>query len=258
VASGTSTATQFEIILTSTQLEIDGYINEADISKVKAGQPVTFTVDTYPGQTFTGKIASLSPNATTVSSVQEYEAHISIDDYGKLKSGLPATISVITASANNVILVPQSALTYSHTYLESLAGSGEGMRFQIGSGQAANKGSSGSQGGPMIFHSQGGQTPSPGNSQTGALSSQSGANPSQSVGLVVVLVNGKPQIGMVTTGLSDDVNVEITSGLKAGDIVATSSSIPAKTSGSTSNSGQKSNTMSPAERATLGLPGGGG
>jgi hypothetical protein len=78
------------------------------------------------------------------------------------------------------------------------------------------------------------------------------------VGLVVVLVDGKPQVRMVTTGLSDDVNVEITSGLKAGDIVVTGSSIPAKTSGSTSNSGQESNTMSPAERATLGLPGGGG
>jgi hypothetical protein len=76
--------------------------------------------------------------------------------------------------------------------------------------------------------------------------------------MLVVLVNGKPRIRMVTTGLSDDVNVEITSGLKAGDIVVTGSTIPAKTSGSTSNSGQKSNTMSPAERATFGLPGGGG
>lgn len=258
VASGTSTATQFEIILTSTQMEIDGYINEADISKVKAGQPVTFTVDTYPGQTFTGKIASLSPNATTVSSVQEYETHISIDDYSKLKGGLPATISVVTASANNVILVPQSALTYSRTYLATLAGSGKGVRFQTGSGQAANRGSATSQGKHIIINSQGGQTPSPGNSQTGASAPQSGASSSQNVGLVVVLVDGKPQVRMVTTGLSDDVNVEITSGLKAGDIVVTGSSIPAKTSGSTSNSGQESNTMSPAERATLGLPGGGG
>ena len=127
VASGTATATQFEIIMTSTQLEIDAYINEADISKVSVGQPVTFTVDTYPNQTFTGKIIALSPNATTVSNVQEYEAHMSIDNYSKLKSGMPATITIITASANNVILIPQSALTYASTYLASLSkGSGKG------------------------------------------------------------------------------------------------------------------------------------
>ena len=125
VASGTATATQFEIIMTSTQLEIDAYINEADISKVSVGQPVTFTVDTYPNQTFTGKIIALSPNATTVSNVQEYEARMSIDNYSKLKSGMPATITIITASANNVILIPQSALTYGTTYVASLArGSG--------------------------------------------------------------------------------------------------------------------------------------
>ncbi|MGD0153533.1 MAG: efflux RND transporter periplasmic adaptor subunit, partial [Thermacetogeniaceae bacterium] len=66
-SSSTSTATQFEIIMTSKDLQIDAEINEADISKVSVGQSVTFTVDTYPNQSFTGKIIALSPNASTVS-----------------------------------------------------------------------------------------------------------------------------------------------------------------------------------------------
>ena len=117
--AATSSSNQFEIVMTSTDLQIVADVNEADISQVSAGQAVNFTVDTYPNDTFTGKIASLSPNASTVSNVQMYEAIISIDDYSKLKSGLPATIDIITASANHVLVVPQTALTYGSTYMAS-------------------------------------------------------------------------------------------------------------------------------------------
>ena len=189
MASGTSTATQFEIIITSTQLLIDADVNEADISKVSVGQPVTFTVDTYPNDTFTGKIIALSPNATTVSNVQMYEAHISIDDYSKLKSGMPATINIITASANNVILIPQSALTYSKTYLASLSrGSGSKRQSHQGGATASQSGASAYQGGASQGSYQGGASAS----QGGA--SQGGASSSQNRNMVVVLVNGKPQI----------------------------------------------------------------
>ena len=60
--------------------------------------------------------------------------------------------------------------------------------------------------------------------------------------MVVVLVNGKPQIKRVQTGLSDDVNVQITSGLNVGDIVVTGSATTAKTSGSATTSSTTSGT----------------
>ena len=197
VASGTSTATQFGIILTSTQLLIDAEINEADISKVSVGQPITFTVDTYPNQTFTGALTALSPNATTVSNVQMYEAHMSVANYSKLKSGMPATITIITASGKNVILVPESALTYGATY--STASTAKTATRTKGS--AASKSAT-----------------------------------SSSQGQVVVLVNGQPQIKSVVTGLTDNVNVEIISGLSVGDLVITGSTTATKTSAASSSS----------------------
>ena len=197
VASGTSTATQFGIILTSTQLLIDAEINEADISKVSVGQPITFTVDTYPNQTFTGALTALSPNATTVSNVQMYEAHMSIANYSTLKSGMPATITIITASANNVILIPESALSYGATY--STASTAKTATRTKGS--AASKSAT-----------------------------------SSSQGQVVVLVNGQPQIKSVVTGLTDNVNVEIISGLSVGDLVITGSTTATKTSAASSSS----------------------
>ena len=197
VASGTSTATQFGIILTSTQLLIDAEINEADISKVSVGQPITFTVDTYPNQTFTGALTALSPNATTVSNVQMYEAHMSVANYSKLKSGMPATITIITASANNVILIPESALSYGATY--STASTAKTATRTKGS--AASKSAT-----------------------------------SSSQGQVVVLVNGQPQVKSVVTGLTDNVNVEIISGLSVGDLVITGSTTATKTSAASSSS----------------------
>ena len=61
----------------------------------------------------------------------------------------------------------------------------------------------------------------------------------------MVLVNGKPQIKRVQTGLSDEVNVEITSGLNAGDIVVTGDTTSAKASATTTTT----TTTSTAERA---------
>jgi HlyD family secretion protein len=206
VSSGTSTATQFGIVLTSTQLLIDAYVNEADISKVSVGQAIAFTVDTYPSQTFTGKLIALSPNATTVSNVQEYEAHMSIDNYSTLKSGMPATITIITASATNVLLIPESALSYGKTYQASLA---SGSKKTAASQKSKFSGS--------------------------ATASKASTNSTQSTGTVVLLVNGKPQIKSVQTGLSDGVNTEIVSGLNVADVVITGSTTAAKTSTATTS-----------------------
>ena len=206
--SSSSSTTQFSVVMTSLDLQIDANINEADISKVSVGQAVTFTVDTYPNQTFTGKIIALSPSASTVSNVQMYQALISIDDYSKLKSGLPASINIITASANHVIVITQSALTYGRTYMASQASA-------MTKGSGINKTAAGQSG------SSTGSSPA---SQGGSTASQVGTNSSQNGGVVVVLVNGQPQIKRVQTGLTDDVNVEIKSGLTEGDTVVTGSS----------------------------------
>jgi HlyD family secretion protein len=128
-----------------------------------------------------------------------YEARMSIDDYSKLKSGLPATISIITASANNVLIVPKTALLYVRTYQASLAKSSKVKQ------SAANAG--------------------------GSTAAQSAASSS-----VVMLVNGQPQVKKVVTGLTDSVNVEIISGLNAGDLVVTGSTTAAKAANTTTTS----------------------
>jgi len=313
--SSSSSTTQFSIVMTSIELQIDAQINEADISKASVGQAVTFTVNTYPNETFTGKIAALSPNATTVSNVQMYEALISIDDYSKLRSGLPASITIITASAGNVLVISQTALTYGRTYAASLASAGSGGDFNRrpsgsqsemdmqggtttqsgtipqsvttaprsgsniqGGATAPPDGSTAAQGRSRRVAASGGLAAAPGGSTTtpdgsaaaqdgsaispggaagqGEAPEQAGARAAQNWGAVVVLVNGQPEVRRVQTGLSDDVNVEIKSGLSEGDIlvvgggsaVGSSGLSGSSSTGGSRNSGQQGG----------GPPGGGG
>jgi len=219
-SSSNSDSSQFYIYLSSTDLQLSAKINEADISKVKIGQKVTFTVDTYPDKTFTGKIAYLAPMATTVNNVQMFDAKITIDDYSLLKSGLPASIKIIVNSVNHVLTVPQEALSFAQTYMREAVmkkSSNRRSRTQTGSG---------------------------GTSQSTLAFVQSDATSGSS--FVVVLQNGQPRLQRVQTGISDDLNVEIKSGLQQGDTIIIrqlATNNKNNSSSSQSGSGQRSSGM---------------
>ncbi len=114
---GTAISSQFSITLVSTQLELQAEVNEADISKVRNGQDVTFTVDTHPNQIFNGQITSLSPLGVDIQGVQYYNADVAISNYQELKAGMPAAVTIISAQKNHVLVIPRSALDYARTYL---------------------------------------------------------------------------------------------------------------------------------------------
>lgn len=224
-SSSNSDSDHFYIYLSSTELQLSAKINEADISKVKSGQKVTFTVNTYPNKTFTGKIAYLAPTATTVDNVQMFDAKITIDDYSLLKSGLPASIKIIVSSASHVLTVPQDALSFAQTYMQ------EAVKQQAAEG--SRRGAAGSA------------------QYAAAEQSSSQSNSSyQSGSYVVVLRNDRPELRRVQTGISDDMNVEIKSGLKRGDLVVvrrlttgSDSSSSSNRSGANSGSSQRSSGM---------------
>lgn len=243
--SSTSTS-QFSIGLSSTTLQLKAEINEADISKVKTGQEATFTVDTYPDEAFTGKLVSLAPNATTVSNVQMYDTVISIDDYSKLRGGLPATINIIISSSKNVLNIPQTALSFAKIYASQMrqtAGGNTGFAKTGGTNQTNQESSNNNS-----------------SSNNGNSSSRQSALTDRSP--VFVFQNGKPVMKLVQAGLSDDVNIEIKSGLQEGDLVILSQNLSTGNSSSSSfNSNSSSNSSSSSRTRSGGVglgPGGPG
>ncbi len=113
VAASYQTPTLFLVAEDLTKMQIEVNISEADISKIKEGQRVDFNIDAYPTTTFVGKVSQVRNAATTISNVVTYTVVVSVDnDDLKLKPGMTANVSIITAEANNALSVPNQALRF--------------------------------------------------------------------------------------------------------------------------------------------------
>ena len=88
------------------------YIDETDLSKLAIGEEADAVFDSLPNQTFKGKVTEIVPKLTTVASVPAVQAQVELDNTTgtALYVGLNATVNVINAQANNVLLVPIQAL----------------------------------------------------------------------------------------------------------------------------------------------------
>jgi HlyD family secretion protein len=88
------------------------YIDEADLSKLAIGEEADAVFDSLPNQTFKGKVTEIVPALTTVDNVPAVQAQVQLDNTTgtALYVGLNATVNVINAQANNVLLVPIQAL----------------------------------------------------------------------------------------------------------------------------------------------------
>lgn len=173
-------------------MQVIGDVDEADIGQVKTGQRVTFTVDAYPDDTFSGRVTQVRLNPTEESNVVTYEVVVSADNSeGKLIPGLTANLTIYTAEATNVVQVTTKALKFE----------------------------------PKDIPGQ-------------SLPQPSGDAPKNAQALVWVLRDNKLIPTPVTTGVNNGINVEIKSGLKEGDIVATgySAAITSPDHGSTEES----------------------
>jgi HlyD family secretion protein len=95
------------------RLQVWVSVNEADIGRIKPGQPVTFTVDAHPGDVFPGKVGKIRLNATMTQNVVTYTVEVDTDNSGgKLFPYLTANVAFIVGERKNVLLVPNAALRW--------------------------------------------------------------------------------------------------------------------------------------------------
>lgn len=113
VASAMTTPTLFYIAQDLTDMRVIADVDEADIGGVKEGQRVSFSVDAFPDDTFSGEVTQVRQEATTESNVVTYEVVISAPNKDrKLLPGLTANVTIFTAERDSVIAVPSKALRF--------------------------------------------------------------------------------------------------------------------------------------------------
>ena len=92
-----------------TDLWVIAEVRERDVAAVKVGQPAAFTTLTYPGETFAGRVTLIGDQVESAS--RTVEVRIAVDNSDRrLKPGMFADIAIVTATREQVLLVPDQAV----------------------------------------------------------------------------------------------------------------------------------------------------
>jgi HlyD family secretion protein len=191
------TGTELLRVANLNNMEVEVDVNENDIVKIKVGDEANVEVDAYLKKKFKGVVTSISNSASstlTSDQVTNFKVKVRIvkDSYLDLLEGKPAayspfrpgmtaTVDIITKTKKNVINVPISAIV-------------------IKSDTAATKGVQ------MVETAE---------------DKNAAPKSDKKFECVFVKVGDKAKIRVIKTGIQDDTNIEVMSGLQKGDVVIT-------------------------------------
>ncbi|MEO5787408.1 MAG: efflux RND transporter periplasmic adaptor subunit [Gelidibacter sp.] len=183
--------------LNNMEVEID--VNENDIVKVHIGDAAIVEVDAYLKKEFKGvvtAIANSAASALTADQVTNFKVKVSIlkesyqdlmegkgENYSPFRPGMTATVDIITNKRKDVVSVPISAIVIK-TDTSSVKKSYD--KKDIGKEETPQK-----------------------------------VQNEEKFECVFVKNNDEAKLRVVKTGIQDDTNIEILSGLKAGDVIIT-------------------------------------
>jgi HlyD family secretion protein len=208
VAASFSTPTLFVIAKDITKMEVLANVDEADIGDVKQNERAVFTVDAFINDQFNGIVKEIRLHPSVSSNVVTYTTIINApNDDMKLKPGMTANIIIYTREVNNALLIPAKALAY--TPDSSLM-----SQYEI-VGTAARKGRV-KTGGPSSTNN---------NKAARTLKSRKDSTGVTAQKAFVWLLQGKKLVRKkIMTGLNDNTQVEVLSGLTTADLVVTGAS----------------------------------
>ena len=91
---------------------LDFFVPQQAIDQVRLGQSIAVKVDAYETQTFTGEISAINPKVDANSRNVQVRATLKNADR-KLLPGMYATVDIPTGAPQNLITLPQTAITFS-------------------------------------------------------------------------------------------------------------------------------------------------
>lgn len=116
VAASMQAPTLFVLAADLLHMRVNASLDESDIGQVASGQAVTFSVDAYPGETFSGRVNQVRLQPTVSQNVVTYTTVIDVENPElKLKPGMTATVSIEVVRRDDVLTVPAAALRFKPT-----------------------------------------------------------------------------------------------------------------------------------------------
>jgi len=195
VAASLQAPTLFLIAQDLTRMQVDTNVDEADIGRVALDQEVTFSVDSYPGKTFRGRVVQIRQAPQVIQNVVTYNTVVAVSNPDLwLKPGMTANVKLLIARRENALLIPNAAF---RVRIESAANAAPGeQRRGDGAGQGGAQGV-----------------------RVGGGSSAPGSERVSAGQRVYLLKDGAPLPRRIATGLSDGQKTEVLEGLREGEAV---------------------------------------
>lgn len=223
VASSLQAPTLFTIAEDLKKMQINTAVAEGDVGSLKEGIKATFTVDAFPGKQFNGTVRQVRNAPTTNQGVVTYDAVIDVDNSDlSLRPGMTANVTFVLQQVDDVVKIPNAALRFRPSREQMMAlfeKFGGGPRGRNGSGGGnwggGGGGSGGSAAGGPAMGSGGG-----GPRGGGGGGGERQRDPNRK--MLWKLVDGKPKMVFVKTGLTDGSATQLLEGeLQAGDQLIT-------------------------------------
>ena len=113
VAATFQTPTLFVIAQDLTRMQVEANVSEADIGGVGESKPAHFRVDAYPKQLFEGTVTQVRNAPISIQNVVTYDVVIAVDNPElKLKPGMTANVTIVTARKEDPLRIPNGALRF--------------------------------------------------------------------------------------------------------------------------------------------------
>lgn len=105
-------APTFVTIVDLDRLEVQSYVDETDIGKIRAGDRVTLRVDAFPGVELEGTVRAIYPKAQLVNNVVNYIVIVDILDRKDLllRPEMTVQVAFVLEQRDNVVSIPRNAL----------------------------------------------------------------------------------------------------------------------------------------------------
>jgi len=113
VAASLQAPVLFTIAQDLRDMQVEAAIDEADVGRLRVGQPAEFTVDAFPRRAFSGRIRQIRKSPVNVQNVISYTVIISAENPDlALLPGMTANVRVVVESRDGVLKVPNAALRF--------------------------------------------------------------------------------------------------------------------------------------------------
>ena len=113
VAASLQAPELFIIAKNLSDMQVETSIDEADVGRIVVGQKASFTVDAFPGRSFSGQVTQIRKAATVVSNVVTYTVIVAAANPDlTLLPGMTANVRITTAEEDKALKLPNAALRF--------------------------------------------------------------------------------------------------------------------------------------------------